>query len=477
MIVVVWTLVAAAIVAPPGAADTRAQASSAPALPPGRLTENLTSPSDPSQRFAVYVPSGYRANRPAPLLLLMDPRGRAKIPADLFIPAAERFGFVLVSSYNTASDGPIDPNLKALQAMWNDVHEWLAIDDRRVYMSGFSGTARTACLVARQLAGRFAGVIGAGAGYAPDYPPTRDQTFLYYGAVGDLDFNFFEMRQLEDTLVDHGLSHRLAVFSGGHSWMPVDEATAAVEWLELRAMQAGHRERDDSLLSAWWQRDESKAHSLVSAGRELDAARLLAAMARDYDGLREIDDVERLARELAESSAAKRQARERQAEFRRTTRYMADAMRTLAEAFPPGTGQAARPASAVSAELGLARLRDDGADTTTDTGRSARRLLANISTQVSFYLPQQAAANGEYARAAFYLTLAADINPRAPNVWYQLATLQARAGQRGAAIDALGRAVDLGFRDRARAEGEAAFETLRADESFARLLNRMGGSR
>jgi predicted esterase len=407
----------------------------------------------------------------------MDPRGRARIPADLFIPVAERFGYVLVSSYNTASDGPIDPNLKALQAMWNDVHRWLAIDDRRVYMAGFSGTARTACLVARQLAGRFAGVIGTGAGYAPDYPPTQDQSFLYYGAVGDLDFNFFEMQQLEDTLVDQRLSHRVTVFSGGHAWMPVEVATAAVEWLELRAMQAGRRERDGALLSAWWQRDEAAARSLVSNGRELDGARLLAAMARDYDGLREIDDVARQARELAGSSGAKRQSRERDAEFRRTTRYMEDAMRTLAEAFPPGSGQASRPVSAVSAELGLVRLRDQAADTTTENGRSARRLLANISTQVSFYLPQQAAANREYARAAFYTTLAADINPQAPHVWYQLAMFQARAGQRRAAIEALGRAVDLGFRDRTRAESEAAFGTLRGDEDFAQVLNRMGGSR
>jgi hypothetical protein len=151
-------------------------------------------------------------------------------------------------------------------------------------------------------------------------------------------------------------------------------------------------------------------------------------------------------------------------------------MRALAEAFPPGSGQAARPASAVSAKLGLARLRDESADTTTEKGRSARRLLANISTQVSFYLPQQAAAHGEYARAAFYVALATDINPRAPNVWYQLATFQARAGQRRAAIDALGRAVDLGFRDRARAAGDAAFEGLRDDDDFQQILERMGGT-
>ncbi|HUF46761.1 MAG TPA: hypothetical protein VMM93_03035 [Vicinamibacterales bacterium] len=447
------------------------------ALVPGRLVESLTSPTSPAQRYAVYVPSSYRADRPAPLVILMDPRGRARVPADLFIPAAERFGYLLVSSYNTASDGPIEPTLDALQVMWNDMHARFAIDSRRVYLAGFSGTARLATLTALRLPGRVAGIVAAGAGYAPDLPPTRAQDFLYYGAVGDLDFNFFEMQQLEDTLADLDVPHRFTVFPGGHTWMPEAVTRQAMEWLELHAMRTGTRARDDALIDEWWQRDLAAADTLVAAGRQLDASRLLAAMRRDYAGLRETATVAAHSRELAATPAARRQARDRTAEFQRTTRFMAEAMQALADGFPPGSGSAVRTASAVSAELGLARLRKEAEATSTEAGRAARRLLTNLSTQVAFYLPQQAAADGEFARAAFYLALSTDINPTSPAAWYQLAAMEARAGERRAAVSSLDRAVDHGFRDRNRALADPAFAAIRSDEAFARVLARMGGLR
>jgi hypothetical protein len=132
---------------PPPPAAGQAQAKPAPTrtYSKGKMIENVVSVSDPTQKYILYIPTGYDPARPTAVIYVFDPRGRAMIPAKLFKPAAEKYGWLLVSSYNSASDGPIEPNVKAMQAMWNDTHKQFKIDDKRPYATGFSGTTRSAC--------------------------------------------------------------------------------------------------------------------------------------------------------------------------------------------------------------------------------------------------------------------------------------------------------------------------------------------
>src|SRR2546426_2810895 len=150
------------------------------AWPRGEIVEGLAAAADPGQTYAVYVPSSHDPAQPAPILYLLDPRGRARLPIERFRAAAEATGVVLASSYRSRSDEPTDPNLPALRALWADTHARLAIDDRRVYVGGFSGTARAAWLMADLAPGRIAGVIAAGAGFPAGHPPRRDTPFLFF---------------------------------------------------------------------------------------------------------------------------------------------------------------------------------------------------------------------------------------------------------------------------------------------------------
>jgi len=55
---------------------------------------------------------------------------------------------------------------------------------------------------------------------------------------------------------------------------------------------------------------------------------------------------------------------------------------------------------------------------------------------------------------------------------YRLATAQGRQGKVDAAIDSLGMAVALGFRDQGLADGDADLRTVRGDPRSARLFGR-----
>jgi hypothetical protein len=436
----------------------------------GQIVENVRSASAPDQRFTLYIPTTYDPSRPAAVLYLMDPRGRARIPAKLFRPAAERFGYILVSSHNSTSDRDTQPNLAALKAMWTDSHDWFSIDDRRVYVAGLSGTARTASLVALRQPGTLTGFIGAGAGFHPDARPSKATKVLYFGTAGDVDYNFHELARLEDSLASLDLPHRIEHFAGPHSWMPPQLATDAIEWLELRAMQSGARVRDEALISTSWERDSAAARAHMDGGRPLDAARRYAAMARDYAGLRPTDDVAAEAGRLSGSPAAVRQLKARQAAIKRSNQWAQNAMQAITESFAPGTEKPVRPALELAAELEFSKLKKQAAGPDPEAALEARRRLNQMEVQLGFYLPNDAIERADFERAAYYLSLAVQIDSASPVSWYLTAETHAHMREPRQALAALTRAVEVGFRDLASLETAPAFRQLRSDPRFTAIV-------
>lgn len=441
----------------------------------GRLVENIASAAGTGQRFTVYLPTGYDPSRPTPILYLMDPRGRARVAAKLFQPAAERFGYILVSSHNTASDVAADLNLQAMQAMWVDSHDWFNIDDKRVYVAGFSGTARLASLMARHLPNSITGIVGSAAAYHPDVRPSRESAFLYFGTVGNADYNFHEMEVLEAQLVSLNLPHRISRFAGAHSWMPADLAMQALEWFELKGMQAGTRPRDAALIEAWWQRDDEAVRAALATGRELDAARRLFAMARDFYGLRDVAHVRTEASRVAGTERAREALKDRKASGHASDEWKQHAMSLISHAYPEGADTSTQAAADLARVLELDRMKRVAAGDD-EPALEARRRLAEMEVQLGFYLPAVAAESGDQARASYYLGIALQINDRNPVPWYLLARVTARLNDIDDTFEALEHAFDSGFRDLALAQDDPAFARVRSRAEFAEFVARLRAS-
>lgn len=123
----------------------------------GDVVERVVCREDSKQSYALYLPTRYSPERHWPILYCLDARGRALTPVERFREAAERYGYILVSSYNTRSDEPAEPSIDVIRTLWRDTHLRFAIDARRAYMVGFSGLARVACLIADAAPGSVAG--------------------------------------------------------------------------------------------------------------------------------------------------------------------------------------------------------------------------------------------------------------------------------------------------------------------------------
>src|SRR5262249_25575009 len=151
--------------------------------------------------------------------------------------------------------------VNAWNAMQIDTHQRFAIDDERMYATGFSGGARVAVHIAAACK-CLAGVIANGAGFPVDVAPSSAMHFVFFGAAGIDDFNYAELRNLEEPLTKAGIIHSVQTFEGRHEWPPVSVATAAVEWMELHAIKVGKRPRDEDFINATWQQLLSDAKTL-----------------------------------------------------------------------------------------------------------------------------------------------------------------------------------------------------------------------
>jgi len=460
---ILWIALAALLCGAPGVAAE---------LPRGTLVEKVTCAGAPGQAYALYLPSNYNPERRWPILYAFDARAQGRRVAELFQQAAETHGWILVSSWNTASDGPAEPNFTAIHALWADTHARFAINDARVYAAGYSGTVRFACILALTAPGTIAGIIGAGAGFPFGSPPKKDNPFAFFGTVGDRDFNWYEMNDLDRAMGALGLPHRIEHFSGLHDWPPADLAMKAVAWMELQAMKAGKREKSPALVEAEWNRDREQAKALTAA-HPADAFHTWSAMAADYAGLRDVAEAEREAAALAAAPACQKELRERDERDRRDKELLAQAPAILARANPvngPVT------AAQIAAELKIPELRKRAASTDLEESLSAKRILNTYQGQTMFYQPQSLLEKKEYDRAIFMISVGAEIRPEDPGPWVEIAAIHARKGKSGRkkALEALRTAADKGLADPAALDREA-FKDLRQDEEFRRILARVAG--
>jgi hypothetical protein len=213
----------------------------------GEIVSAVACAAQPSQTYALYLPSSYTPERRWPIVYVFEPFARGSVPLKLMSAAAERYGYVLVAS-NNARNGAIAPELEAADAVWKDTRSWLAIDDQRIYFAGLSGAARLASQLA--LNAKAAGVFLTSAGFSGGAWPAQGLSLAVFGAVGLEDFNYPEMIELDAKLDSLGLPHFLRRFPGPHGWAPAEVWEEAFAWMDLQAMRLGRKPVDPSFVSA-----------------------------------------------------------------------------------------------------------------------------------------------------------------------------------------------------------------------------------
>jgi tetratricopeptide (TPR) repeat protein len=440
----------------------------------GQVIERVACKADAEQSYALYLPSRYTPEKRWPILYAFDPGAQGKVPVELFQEAAEKYGWIIVGSLNS-QNGPMRGSIDASNAMWNDTHARFSIDDRRIYTTGFSGGARVAVWVAYLCKGCAAGVIACGAGFHTQIAPNTSTSpssipFAFYSTAGTDDFNFGELKNLDDVLTVIGLPHRLVMFEGGHMWAPRELCTRAVGWMELQAMKEGRRAKDDALLEELWKQETERARTAEASKKVYEAYVAYTELVADFRGLRDVAEFEKKLAQWKDTAELKQALREEKDQIRRQQELTAQLI-----AFQERRKDIETRTQAFG---DFKRVLDDLRKKSGETVDSIERRIARRTLHDVFAFYYEGASNllqrrKDYPTAVANLEIAAQIAEKSPQVSYELATAYALNGEKKKALEALKSAVEKGFTDSAEISASPALEPLRKEAEYRKILESM----
>jgi predicted peptidase len=157
----------------------------------------------------MYVPESYDANKPAGLIVYISPSKKGSVPRK-WKSVIDDENFIWISANQSGND--IDPSKRLLYAVLGPqiASRNYEIDSARVYLSGFSGGAMVASIVAIDFANLFKGAIYiCGALPWEKNPPVLFEQISanrYVFLSGDNDFNLESVKSVHQQYKEAGLS-------------------------------------------------------------------------------------------------------------------------------------------------------------------------------------------------------------------------------------------------------------------------------
>ena len=443
------------------------------ALKPGSVINGVTCLHDSSQSYTLYLPTNYTPERSWPIIYAFDPFARGKVPVELYREAAEKYGYIVAGS-NNAKNGPTAPEMAAAQAIWQDTHVRFHIDKERVYTTGLSGGARFATSFALYCyTCAVAGVIAEGATYPVREGPGASDHFLYYVIAGDQDFNLPEILELRKKKDEKHEDFKVKIYSGPHQWAPAEMEEGAIEWLQLKAMQAGKTPRDAAFIHALMERTAAEASDGQKSGDALAQYFALRSLAVDFKGLDDVSAYQRQLDELKKSKQLQQAIREENREIdkqRSLTREASQQIAQFGQTPPDGQAQMKQQLIATFADL-RRESKSKSSDHVVYMRAFTELWIEGMEDG------QQEFRNGEYPIAAAYFELMAEAAPDQSWPMLLLAETRTRSGDKKAALKALEAAVKRGVKSRETLTQDPELAPLASDPAFQKIVAEAGTSK
>jgi hypothetical protein len=436
-------------------------------LQPGVLLPKITATHDARQSYALYLPSNYTAAKHWPLVYAFDPAARGALPVGLLKDAAEKYGYIVAGS-NNSRNGSGQLEGEAAQAMFDDTHARLSIDDRRMYLAGFSGGARLSAELAQHCACA-AGVILAGAGFQP----AAQDSFAVFSVIGSYDFNYGEMIALDESLQKLNHPHFLRRFDGPHQWPDANLFDEALAWFRLQAMKTGRETRDATYVAEQLALELKRAQSFQSAD-PFAAWFEYRQAAETFDSLAIAPNLRAEQKSLETQKSVLEATRREKQEIKQQDELSAPIFNGFASLSQPNSNDTSPPAAARNnlREQILSLQNRAAQEKNRDKARVMKRALAGIFVAcMETGRARQDADDTTHARDYFELAIAADPD----SVWAltNLAIARAADGDKKAALEALRRTKQKWTDRQAFSEwlnSQSAFAKFRDTSDFRALL-------
>ena len=185
----------------------------------------------------VYVPEGYRPDRPAPLIVMLHGAGGDPMQSiRLLRNAADHEGALLLAPKSHATTWDVlvrhgfGPDAPEIDKELREVFSRYAVDGDHVAIAGFSDGASYALSLGLCNGELFSAVLAFSPGYmAPPSLRGKPRLYLTHGKADPVLNVDLCSRALVPRLRGNGYAVEYREFDGGHS-VPPEVATRAVQW-------------------------------------------------------------------------------------------------------------------------------------------------------------------------------------------------------------------------------------------------------
>jgi hypothetical protein len=424
----------------------------------GELHEAVFIKNDSSQSYALYLPSYYSSDKEYPVIYFFDPHAKGKLPVSRYKSLAEKHGYILIGCNNTENGMERDKINQVVQNMFEDSRSRFAIHSEHIYTAGFSGGARIAGNIAVET-GTINGVIACGAGLGTDQQPKRK--FSFFGIAGIEDFNYTELKNLDNQLEKAGWAHFFMEFPGKHEWPPLEIMEDAFTWLDLRAMSEGSSAKNDSTINSFIQKNQKMIKNSKTA----------QGMYADYLVSKKIEAFTRglSADDLFRKKLKKYEERE---EVQHTLKHISD-LEEKEDRMKKFYTENFQTRDIDWWEHEVKKL--DGEIKTLNDKEEIflRKRVLNFLSLVAYMNSANAVKNMDLNTAAHFIEIYKLVDPKNPYHAYLHATVFMKMKQPEKAMTFLSEAAQLGFDDYDKLKSEKEFDELNQRRDFIELLQKV----
>ncbi|NOX86715.1 MAG: hypothetical protein GXO86_12255, partial [Chlorobi bacterium] len=418
----------------------------------GQLTDTVKCIADTSYSYALYLPGSYQPETEHPVLFFFDAHKRGKLPVKKYKALADKYGYILAGSYNSTNGQSRIEMERAIRMMTDDVLNRFRVDPERIYTGGFSGGARVAAYVAL-FKRKIAGTVGCAAGF-PQINTQPNTGFAYIALVGDKDFNYLELKNLDRSLEGSGIRHFLRVYDGKHDWPPEQVMEDAFLFFQFEAMRKTQIPVDRKLVRKF---AEQNNDSVEKASNNRDWLGLAYWLNRAVVYLSGISDVEKEKEMLAKLKHNPQYQKHLQEEL-----DMEKTEHELQQSYVRAMENRGKDWWVKNINELIRKAKNGNSK---DQRLMNTRLL-NYLSLVSYMYATRALRDNITEHADKYLTIYEMVDPDNPEVYYLKAVRFARLKKDKEALTELQKAAAHGFHEYSRMTQDKNFAGLKGDTAF-----------
>jgi hypothetical protein len=411
----------------------------------------------PMEDYALYLPTAYDPATKYPVVVFLDSHGKGNYPVELYKTLSEKYGVVLSGSNKIKNGMEMNDVFSVYLDLLYDLRKRFSVDTSMIFLSGFSGGARMASIIAMSQP-NISGVISCSAGMDPGmlkYNPA----FPYVCITGIADMNYSELVSLNEQMNKTKLKHQLLVFNGKHEWPPLETMNEALLFLFLSNNNKIEKAQRSSIV------DSAKEYfSKKLAFRDKKSGLKWLRTEEQYvnylEGLTDVSASRKIIDSLQKSPGVKLELHQEEYIQKREENYK----KSIQDAFINKNFDWWKTE--------VASLNQKTSTSPESEAGMYKRVLTYASL-VSFSYVNHALSSNKTDLANAYLQIYSLVDPENPDCTYFKACYYSLLQDHYNTIKYLNEAIDKGFSDAEKIKTDPAFAHLQYDSEFSKTVNRI----